>query len=435
MKNKSKLQYRALNITMQKPDSKSLKKINDQLANLIKLRRSLKVLNKLTTLKKENQDKLKAIRQAAGVSVNLVRQELTAENSCVFRLEYNQKPLFIREKSEQDDPNDPDTFYTVYKYIPVQTAIDIKLSSGINHVHSIKEGARQIEQIVRETREQMRTPDLEEDTINFANTTFKTVKIGGVYETPKSWLEISETKMYQKCYENKAPKNDAVHLGVEIELYCKLDRDSLARELTRDKLQNHVNITTDQSLKQVPKDCTHAHELRILAEEKDMASVINRVCKVLNSSKVGAQINRTCGVHVHLDMRQMKFNKDLVFHNLVNCQGLLFSLVPPSRRGNKFCTFVESNLYENSNHHHSAISGRDAYGRHKTFEVRIHSGSLNASKINNWIQLLLLIKNNTMQMPAIESLTDFEKNLNVTLTPELRTYIEDRVQEVNKSEE
>lgn len=433
---KSKLYYRGLTLNYTKTDRKALTKVNNQLHDLVKIRRTLKMLDKLNILHKENRERLISIKNRAGEGLNLIRQELRAENSTSYKLAYERKPLFYREKIEKDDPNDPDTYYIEYKYQSANPILDIKISNGINHINAIKEGARQIEEMIRDVRSQMKTPEMDDDVITYANTTFNVRKCGGVHLDPNSWLDVFQTKNYQKCFEKKVPKDNNSHLGVEIEFYCKVDRDTLARELTKEKLQNNVNITTDASLKNMPEDCTHAHELRICAEEKDMESVITRVCKVLNSEKVGGKVNKTCGLHVHLDMRQIKKNKELIFHNLVNSQGLLFALVPKSRRENKFCAFVKSNNYSESNgHHHDAISGRDAYSKHKTFEVRIHSGTLNANKINSWIQLLLLITYNTNTMPPVQGLTEFMKSLSNPLTPELKSYIEKRVDELEKRTE
>lgn len=435
---KTKLSYRGLSLHFSKPNKKVLSKINNQLQDLVKVRKAIRSLNALGTLHKENQARLDLIKKHAGEGIRLIRSELQSDVADTFTLTYDRKPLFYREKTEKDDPNDPDSYYIEYKYTKAAITLDIKVSSGYNHIQAIKEAASQIQENIRDARSHMRTPDVDDDVVSYANSNFTVTKVGGVHLEPETWSNVFQTKNYQKCFDKKVPDNKNIkpHVGVEIEFYCKIDRDNLAREFAKEKLQNYVNITTDGSLKSPPEDAPIAHELRIMAEEKDIESVIKRVCKVITSDKVGGKVNKTCGVHVHLDMRQITRNKELIFNNLVNCQGLLFSLVPKSRRSNKYCNFVATSNYQESNgNHHDAISGRDAYAKHKTFEVRIHSGTINASKINHWINLLLLITNNTNMMAPITGLTEFEKALTVPLSEELKSYIQKRVEEVNTSEE
>lgn len=125
-------------------------------------------------------------------------------------------------------------------------------------------------------------------------------------------------------------------------------------------------------------------------------SELETVCRVL--TEVGATVDKSCGVHVHHDMRgltaeQIK-RQVLAF---VERQELIMTLVAPSRRHNDFCmTWSAAQA-----HQLAAFSGSDprlmqfgprgainlyAYPRHGSVEVRCHGGSTNFRKISAWVR-------------------------------------------------
>ena len=106
----------------------------------------------------------------------------------------------------------------------------------------------------------------------------------------------------------------------------------------------------------------------------------------------GAEVNRKCGFHVHFDASRMSLKaiKNL-FKLWLKFEDVLDSLQPPSRRGNAN-TYCQTNLpyepfgalypcrYRKLNIH--------SYFRHRTLEVRHHSGTTNPEKITNWVRLM-----------------------------------------------
>lgn len=126
-------------------------------------------------------------------------------------------------------------------------------------------------------------------------------------------------------------------------------------------------------------------ELRLLAKEEEAPELIDSVCSILK--KMGCKVNHTCGLHVHLDMRQRDL--DLCYYNLVESQDLLFKMNPKER---ETCGYCYRSTAFNSDDRYTAIN-RTAYNKHKTIEVRLHEGTIEAIEIKTWVGLLINIAN------------------------------------------
>ena len=137
---------------------------------------------------------------------------------------------------------------------------------------------------------------------------------------------------------------------------------------------------------------------------------IEKVCAAL--AALGATINRTCGLHVHIGARHYDFSvmkklAQLYYEN----EPVIDSLLPTSRRGNSnnYCKSLKYNVDVNALQNATDMTQlavavcRDpdnrnapsrftklnfcAFWRHGTVEFRHHSGSIEAQKIIKWIQL------------------------------------------------
>ncbi len=123
-------------------------------------------------------------------------------------------------------------------------------------------------------------------------------------------------------------------------------------------------------------------------------------------ARAGAQVNRTCGLHVHVDARDLK-SVDLA--NVVIQYGrhesVFDAMMPVSRRNNDYCRSVRDvadtlrrniltiavnnntsdvvEAYAWERYHKVNLA---AYLTHGTIEFRQHSGSINHEKVTNWIQ-------------------------------------------------
>ena len=119
-----------------------------------------------------------------------------------------------------------------------------------------------------------------------------------------------------------------------------------------------------------------------------------------------AFVDKTCGLHVHVDARHLPppgtFGYDNVDPNLCDAAEtydrltlmypVLKKLVPKSRWNNNYCKFY--NNREGSEDYRSPANGQRyaainwcAYREHKTIEFRLGSGSTNLVKIESWALL------------------------------------------------
>lgn len=141
------------------------------------------------------------------------------------------------------------------------------------------------------------------------------------------------------------------------------------------------------------------------------------VCEVL--TECGAKVDKTCGVHVHLqaqDMSLQDWKNTICMYN--NFQYTIDRFLPVSRRDNGFCRkFTEDNIKAIMNlkslsgleNLATGMSGIDryhiinisAYLRHGTIEFRQHSGTTDYEKIYNWIVLMMSIQHYSMNTECV----------------------------------
>lgn len=223
-----------------------------------------------------------------------------------------------------------------------------------------------------------------------------TVNRGLTYYEPLSILKLQEANKVKKIFESKVPLTKEHHLGIEIEFFCDLDRDELAQELV--SINKYLNLKSDGSIN--AESGKHPHELVICVPQSMREEIVTKVCEVLK--RANAKINKSCGLHVHLDMRNR--DRELAFANLVAAQNILYDMQPASRKENaRFCK------RDNERSLKEAIRSSDRYRginplaweKHKTIEVRMHSGTVNGEKINNWISLLEHIANTSKYIDTV----------------------------------
>lgn len=163
------------------------------------------------------------------------------------------------------------------------------------------------------------------------------------------------------------------------------------------------------------------HELAILCKTKEMPEIIKRVCTVLDSHN--ANVNDTCGLHVHLDVR----NKDekQIFANLVKNQKMLYAMNPERRATGAYSKPNKSIKMEGDRY--QGINPQ-SFNDHGTIEVRLHDGTTNAEKIINWITLLQVIayKKGMKQLPHINELVKYNAK------PSLIEYVKTRIEKFHR---
>lgn len=192
------------------------------------------------------------------------------------------------------------------------------------------------------------------------------------------------------------------------------------------KLSNYITIKSDGSLRNI-ENYPYPHEVVFLAPENEIKSITTKVCDIIKQAQ--SVITTKCGLHVHLDLRNR--NKEKVFRNLVRCQNLFFKLVKSERRTNGYCKKTESENWDNylgSSERYYCVNGPASYERHKTCEIRLYHGTLDAFEIIQWANLLVKIVNYNEIVPTlIDKLEVFDKYFK--LEKESREYFKEKMVE------
>lgn len=167
----------------------------------------------------------------------------------------------------------------------------------------------------------------------------------------------------------------------------------------------------------------------VVSYPKGKEQIVRDICKFLKGK---AYVNASCGTHVHFDMRGIKRDRVLLYgKRLAQAVPALKKILPHSRRESEYCWRSINSLDSGDRY---AFVNMLAYKEHKTIEIRGHSGTLNASKILNWIKLLDFIMHSEEDLSKTrirtpkqliecykldEKLTAFVKKRELETNPEL----------------
>ena len=139
-----------------------------------------------------------------------------------------------------------------------------------------------------------------------------------------------------------------------------------------------------------------------------------KVCDYIKDN--GGEVNKSCGLHIHLDCRDISAARALTkCKRIKSALPWLLKMVPKSRRKNSYCRpdFAADEKYYAITAHKLHHTG--------SFEVRLHSGTLNPTKIINWIRLIHFISNRYVHMQSLEEF------LNSDADADLKKYVIKRV--------
>jgi hypothetical protein len=262
-----------------------------------------------------------------------------------------------------------------------------------------------------------------------ANMTMNWDQVGNVYLTQYFKPDIMTRSGLVAAV--KLPLTTDRYVGIEMEVISKMDTAALSTELAMAGLESYVNVTTDGSVQRT-NAYPHPHELRILAKEKEFVRVIKQVCKILHGR---TSVNKTCGLHVHLDMRHR--NPEAAYANLFAAQPILYAMCPKTRRVSNFCkplnTYTKMAQAATAQDRYYGINAA-SWTKHKTIEIRIHSGSVNATKIINWAKLLIQIADRPNENPDRVTVwrSYRETKRMIGLRGDLDKYVSSRIEEFNE---
>jgi len=271
----------------------------------------------------------------------------------------------------------------------------------------------------RQAKKQMRQQSYYVNTIDMA------IPVVGKVHTESGWfLKAMSAKKARIVQLPKTPKTNDFHVGIELEFCSDADRTSLSAKLMEANLGEYVTLKGDGSVRPDSGKGQNAHEICILATKNECADIVNRVTKILNET--GGYVNKTCGFHVHLDMRNR--NTQDSYNNLRAAESILYRMVPISRKKNDYCKPSRGrDIYEaeRKGDRYKGINVK-SLRRHQTIEIRIHSGTIDATKINNWVSLLnRIVDTPSIGDKQIRSVSGLVKTFN--LPNQLATYIAARV--------
>jgi hypothetical protein len=175
---------------------------------------------------------------------------------------------------------------------------------------------------------------------------------------------------------------------------------------------------------------------------EDGFNQVEKVCKAL--TLIGAKVDKKCGLHVHVDARDMS-RKEIASVTAAygRWEKMFDAIVPESRRGNanRYCRSVSEFMrvarqgkskvvtdviemferpwdYDANDMRYHKVN-LCAYGRHGTIEFRQHSGTTEADKVLNWVVLMLSLvdtaKGKYLNLKDVKvSLVAFKKYLGIS---------------------
>ena len=248
---------------------------------------------------------------------------------------------------------------------------------------------------------------------------------------------LQALEIYKPVKKQHTPKD--VTFGVEIECYdiVKLSlTEAVGAKGVSIQCEGYNHRDNDRYYKIVNDGSINGYNSAeivspILKGKEGMKS-LKTVCDTL--CELGAKVNRSCGLHVHLDAKGMdiKHWRNL-YINYARLENIIDSFMPRSRRGNNngFCRSIalyprletiimQCNSVEDIVNYFRSRYFKinvEAFRRHGTVEFRHHGGTVEFEKVSMWVnflqKLLAYSKNNTVENCAtiedVPFLTEKEK--------------------------
>lgn len=216
---------------------------------------------------------------------------------------------------------------------------------------------------------------------------------------------------YMSVKPGKIVKNHRL-VGTEIEL----ENGTLKNNLW---MPNGCGVVTDGSLGSGGREFITAP-----AASAKLEKIINTTCE--NLAAQGFTAERTCGLHIHVDMRDFKLDPYFAYKlvkTYIAAEEALYQMLPSSRRGNHYCGSIAKRVSESRLHPSMTLDDfitnyynysdpeyikRNRWGEkytdarycglnmhslyyRGTVEIRYHEGTNNPEQILNWIQLHLTL--------------------------------------------
>jgi hypothetical protein len=265
-------------------------------------------------------------------------------------------------------------------------------------------------------------------------------KVGGVYLKENSLLAAYEEMMKTTLETDKKPSDPkATYVGIEIEFIYTGDYEALKKLLIEKKLHRYICLKEDGSLRACHNTNGYrGKELTLICKTTEVEDVLKKLDSVFLNPKIDGFANRSCGLHVHLDVRNR--NADMVFKNLVRIQNILRASQPVGRINNVHCRpnssddLDKESMERGSSRHerYSVVNGL-SYAKHKSIEVRVHEGTVDCEAIYNWVEFLNAIANHTAEIPknTLKFSEDLVAKYDISIPLYAIDYIDKRIERFN----
>ena len=269
-------------------------------------------------------------------------------------------------------------------------------------------------------------------TKHISNTSLTYQVVGGVMASPNQLFLLSEQLGEAILESPKAPKNQENYLGLEIEMILPGDLEEFKKDIIKERLHKTIEITTDGSIKKDLSD-TNCLELRVLVKQSELKETLLKLTKLFK--RHDCYTNRSCGFHVHLDMRQRDVVK--AYSKLFNVQSIMLKTQSKTRVKSKFCKPVtvskitkkmlndgDISLADDLSSKRYVTINPNSYKKHKTIEVRLHEGTVKFNDLYYWTMFLVDVVDSNIK----KEITDLQE-LNQVTNPEVIKHLESRIEE------
>lgn len=209
---------------------------------------------------------------------------------------------------------------------------------------------------------------------------------------------------------------ELIHFTVGVEMECtNVNRSAVRRACDERGIATHddyhcynhrdsqdsYKLMSDGSLRPSRGDMYSTCEI-VTPVLNDLSS-LKTVCEVLNAA--GCKVNKTCGLHVHFgaaDFTDAQWRRIII--NYARIEDIIDGFMAPSRQGDgcTWCrsiknharqietmtdpTFAQMRYAFGEDRYHKV--NLEAFQRHHTIEFRQHAGTINFTKIENWVNFL-----------------------------------------------
>lgn len=169
-------------------------------------------------------------------------------------------------------------------------------------------------------------------------------------------------------------------IGLEMEGFSTHGHETLSASLP-----HWVRVVSDGSIRTNNSDETPA-EIKAVFPRSMLEPRLYRLAAKLKA--LGMKCNKSCGLHVHFDMRGRTSADVLKIAKRVDkWLRALQELVPASRREQNYCKFGISP--SGSDRYHAV--NFCAFSKYQTLEIRLHSATFDYAKILSWVRLCELL--------------------------------------------